>query len=139
MEIMQIQESYIGIMQIFATMLLGNIILLWMLFRGVSNAYLYGVNTFAKVIHSVMSLCVVAFLSGMYANIAATVNNWAYALASQTAEELPQGLQLFVENSGATEFVTASLIPSNPVALIFVLAVLVGLLGGMWTAPAPKE
>ena len=38
MEIMQIQESYIGIMQIFATMLLGNIILLWMLFRGVSNA-----------------------------------------------------------------------------------------------------
>ena len=65
MEIMQIQESYIGIMQIFATMLLGNIILLWMLFRGVSNAYLYGVNTFAKVIHSVMSLCVVAFLSGM--------------------------------------------------------------------------
>ena len=139
MEIMQIQESYIGIMQIFATMLLGNIILLWMLFRGVSNAYLYGVNTFAKVIHSVMSLCVVAFLSGMYANIAATVNNWAYALASQTTEELPQGLQLFVENSGAAEFVTASLIPSNPVALIFVLAVLVGLLGGMWTAPAPKE
>ena len=90
MEIMQIQESYIGIMQIFATMLLGNIILLWMLFRGVSNAYLYGVNTFAKVIHSVMSLCVVAFLSGMYANIAATVNNWAYALASQTTEELPK-------------------------------------------------
>ena len=139
MEIMQIQESYIGIMQIFATMLLGNIILLWMLFRGVSNAYLYGVNTFAKVIHSVMSLCVVAFLSGMYANIAATVNNWAYALASQTTEELPGGLVMFVERTGATEYTNPSLIPSDPIGLVFMIAIVVGLIAGMWTAPGPKE
>ena len=69
-------------------------------------------------------------------NIAATVNNWAYALQSTTI--YPQ-LHTFVDTQGTSEFsVTASLvIQSNPVALIFVL-VTVGLLGGMWTAPALK-
>ena len=40
---------------------------------------------------------------------------------------------------GATEYVDPSLIPSNPVDLIFWVTVLVGLIGGMWTAPGPKE
>ena len=58
---------------------IGNIILLWMMFRGVTNANLYGVNTFGKVMHSVISLCVVAFNAGTYGMITSTVNNWAYA------------------------------------------------------------
>ena len=48
------------------------------------------------------------------------LNNWAYALASQTTEELPQWCAATIcrKLTGATEFVTASsLIPSNPVAI----------------------
>ena len=46
MEITQISESYLGLMQLFATFFVGNVLLLWMMFRGVSNAYINGANTF---------------------------------------------------------------------------------------------
>ena len=109
-----------------------------MLFRGVSNAYIYGANTFGKVLHTIMSLCIVSFFAGTYSNITSTVNNWAYAL-SESGEELNGALQLFVESTGATEYVNSSLIPSDPIGIVFILAILVGLIGGMWTSPAPKQ
>jgi hypothetical protein len=40
---------------------------------------------------------------------------------------------------GATEYVSASLIPTDPLGIVFYLAILVGLIGGMWAAPEPKE
>jgi hypothetical protein len=40
---------------------------------------------------------------------------------------------------GATQYTTPGLIPADPVGIVFVLAILVGLIGGMWTAPGPKE
>ena len=79
-----------------------------------------------------------SFFAGTYSNITSTVNNWAYAL-SESGEELNGALQLFVESTGATEYVTSSLIPSDPIGIVFILAILVGLIGGMWTSPAPKE
>ena len=40
---------------------------------------------------------------------------------------------------GATGYISPSLIPSDPLGIIFYVAILVGLLGGMWMAPGPKE
>ena len=138
MEISQIMEANIGLLQANAAFFVGWSILLWMMFRGVTNANIYGANTFAKALHSVISLCVVAFFFGVYGNIRSLINNWAMAL-SETSEELPGGLVMFVERTGATEYTNPSLIPSDPLGLVLMIVVLVGLIGGMWTAPAPKE
>ena len=138
MEISQIMDANIGLMTANAAFFVGNVLLLWMMFRGVSNAYIYGANTFGKVIHSVMSLCIVGFFFGTYGNVTSLVNNWAYAL-SETGQDLPGGLQMFVDRMGATGYVDPSIIPSDPLGLVFMVAVLIGLLGGMWTAPAPKD
>ena len=138
MEISQIMETNIGLLQANAAFFVGWSILLWMMFRGVTNANIYGANTFAKALHSVISLCVVAFFFGVYGNIRSLINNWAMAL-SETSEELPGGLVMFVERTGATEYTNPSLIPSDPIGLVFMIAIVVGLIGGMWTAPGPKE
>ena len=133
-----INQSFIAILQLNGMYLIGNIILLWMMFRGVTNANLHGANTFSKALHSVISLCVVAFISGTFSFAGSTVNNWALAL-SESGEELGAGLQQFVDGAGATQYTTPGLIPADPIGIVFVLAILVGLIGGMWTAPGPKE
>ena len=137
-QIAYINQSFIGILQLNGLYLIANVILLWMMFRGVSNAYIYGVNTFGKVLHSVISLCVVAFVSGTFAFTSSVANNWALSLA-ESGEELNGNLQSFVDSMGATQYTTPCLIASDPIGIVFVLAILVGLIGGMWTAPGPKE
>ena len=137
-QIALLNEPYIAVLQMNGLFFIGNIILLWMMFRGVTNANLYGANTFGKVLHSIISLCVVAFNANTYGMITSTVNNWAYA-ASETGEELTGGMQQFVDGMGATGYISPSLIPSDPLGIIFYVAILVGLLGGMWMAPGPKE
>ena len=137
-QIANINQSFIGLMQLGGLFLIAYSILLWMMFRGVSNAYIYGANTFGKVLHSVISLCVVSFISGTYAFTSSLLNNWALAL-SESGEELNGSLQNFVDGMGATQYTTPGLIPADPVGIVFVLAILVGLIGGMWTAPGPKE
>jgi hypothetical protein len=133
-----INQSFIGLMQLSGLFLIAYSILLWMMFRGVSNAYIYGANTFGKVLHSVISLCVVSFVSGTYAFTSSLLNNWALAL-SESGEELNGSLQNFVDVTGATQYTSPGLIPADPVGIVFILAILVGLIGGMWTAPGPKE
>ena len=138
MEISQIMEVNTGLLMANAAFFVGNVLLLWMMFRGVTNANIYGANTFGKALHSVISLCVVAFFFSVYGNIRSLINNWAMAL-SETSEELPGGLVMFVERTGATEYINPSLIPSDPIGLVFMIAIVVGLIAGMWTAPGPKE
>jgi hypothetical protein len=133
-----INQSFIGLMQLSALFLIGYFILLWMMFRGVSNAHIYGANTFGKVLHTVISLCVVSFVSGTYSFIASLLNNWALSL-SESGEELNGSLQNFVDVTGATQYISPGLIPADPIGIVFILAILVGLIGGMWTAPGPKE
>ena len=137
-QIAYINQSFIGLMQLSGLFLIAYFILLWMMFRGVSNAYIYGANTFGKVLHSVISLCVVTFVSGTYAFTSSLLNNWALAL-SESGEELNGSLQNFVDGMGATLYTTPGLIPADPVGIVFIIAILVGLIGGMWTAPGPKE
>ena len=133
-----INDTYISIMCINALFLIALFILLWMMFRGVTNANLHGANTFGKVLHSVISLCVVAFISSTFSNIGSVFNNWALA-ASESGEELTGGMQQFVDQMGATQYTSGGLFPADPLSIVFVLAILVGLIGGMWTAPGPKE
>jgi hypothetical protein len=40
---------------------------------------------------------------------------------------------------GATQYMSGGLLPSDPIGMVFIVAILVGLIGGMWTAPGPKE
>tara|TARA_B100000927_G_C16291858_1_gene399820 strand:- start:51 stop:470 length:420 start_codon:yes stop_codon:yes gene_type:complete len=133
-----INDTYISIMGINALFLIALFILLWMMFRGVTNANLHGANTFGKVLHSVISLCVVAFISSTFSNIGSVFNNWALA-ASESGEELTGGMQQFVDQMGATQYTSGGLFPADPLSIVFVLAILVGLIGGMWMAPGPKE
>jgi hypothetical protein len=137
-QIALLNQSYVAVMQLNGLYFIGNVVLLWMMFRGVSNAYIYGANTFSKVMHSVLSLCVVSFLSGTFSNAGTTLNNWALAL-SESGEELNGGLQQFVDGMGATQYMSGGLLPSDPIGMVFIVAILVGLIGGMWTAPGPKE
>ena len=51
MEMAQISQTYISIIQMNGLFFIGNVVLLWMMFRGVTNANLYGANTFGKVMH----------------------------------------------------------------------------------------
>tara|TARA_Y100000992_G_scaffold120425_1_gene78886 strand:- start:162 stop:578 length:417 start_codon:yes stop_codon:yes gene_type:complete len=138
MEMTEINQTYIAILQMNGLFFIGNIVLLWMMFRGVTNANLYGANTFGKAMHSVISLCVIAFNANTYGNVTSAVNNWALA-ASQSDGELTGGMQQFVNNMGATEYTSGSLIPSDPLGIVFYLAITVALIGGMWMAPGPKE
>ena len=100
MEIMQIQESYIGIMQIFATMLLGNIILLWMLFRGCLmptswSQYFCKSDSFSDV-----SMCCGFFIWNV-CEYSATVNNGHTRLHLKQQKNFRKVATIC---SGATEF-----------------------------------
>ena len=53
-QIALLNETYIAVLQMNGLFFIGNIILLWMMFRGVTNANLYGANTFGKVLHSII-------------------------------------------------------------------------------------
>mgnify|MGYP005722116647 FL=1 len=55
-QIALLNETYIAVLQMNGLFFIGNIILLWMMFRGVTNANLYGANTFGKVLHSIISV-----------------------------------------------------------------------------------
>ena len=133
-----LNDTYVSIMGVNGLFLIAQFILLWMMFRGVTNANLHGANTFGKVLHTVISLCVVGFISSTFSNIAATLNNWALSV-SESGEELTGGLQQFVDQMGATQYISGGLFPADPLSIVFVLAILVGLIGGMWMAPAPKD
>ena len=104
-----INQSFIGLMQLSGLFLIAYFIILWMMFRGVSNAHIYGVNTFGKVLHTVISLCVVSFVSGTFAFISSLLNNWAFSL-SESGEELSGSLQNFVDVTGATQYTSPGLI-----------------------------
>ena len=97
--------------------------LLWMAFRGVIRLSENGGTIFNKVLSSLFSLTVVYFnlqtLGFLYANL------------SPTAES-------FVNFVGGGSLDGFSLIPADPIAIIFWIVVLISLLVPTWTAPEPK-
>ena len=111
--------------------------LLWMAFRGVIRLYENGGNLLNKILSSLFSLTVVYFnlqtLGFLYANWQGT----AYSLSQ--LDELSPAAQSFVDFVGGGSLDGFSLIPADPVAIVFWAVVLISLLVPTWTAPEPKE
>ena len=133
----QIHDIYLGLMTNTAIFALLNIFLLWMMFRGANNAHENGSNLFQKILATLASGCVLIFNLGTWANSGSTVNDWAYSLSQ--LEERSGGAQAFVERMGATGYADPSLIPSDPIALVFWAVMAIALFMGIWTAPNPDD
>ena len=108
-----------------------------MMFRGVTNAHEKGSNLIQKILGTLASGCVLIFNLGTWANTSTTANDWAYSLSQ--LEERSGGAQAFVDRMGATGYADPSLIPSDPVALIFWAVMAIALFMGIWTAPSPED
>mgnify|MGYP001331465426 CR=1 FL=1 len=110
--------------------------LLWMAFRGVIRLSENGGTIFNKVLSSLFSLTVVYFnlqtLGFLYANWQGT----AYSLSQ--LDNLSPTAESFVNFVGGGSLDGFSLIPADPIAIIFWIVVLISLLVPTWTAPEPK-
>ena len=111
--------------------------LLWMAFRGTIRLSENGGTILNKVLSSLFSLCVVYFnlqtLGFLYANWQGT----AYNLSQ--LDNLSPAAQSFVDFVGGGSLDGFSLIPADPVAIVFFAVVLISLLVPTWMAPEPKE
>ena len=113
------------------------IFLLWMMFRGANQSHERGANLIQKILGSVVSLCVIAFNLNMFSQVFANVNNYAYSLSQ--LDEISEAAQAFVNATGATEVVTPSIIPGDPISIVFWTLITFTLLVTIWTAPEPKS
>ena len=111
--------------------------LLWMAFRGSIRIYENGGTIINKALSSLFSLCVVYFnlqtLGFLYANWQGT----AYNLSQ--LDNLSPAAQSFVNFVGGGSLDGFSLIPADPVAIVFFAVVTISLLVPTWMAPEPKE
>ena len=136
-------EEY-QILALFNSSLISNAIyfaafvfLLWMAFRGVNRITDMGANVVQKVLSSLFSLSVVyfnLFVLGLLNNLQQTT---AYNLA-QLETVSPGSQQLVDFFGGGAELPEFTLIPADPVAIIFFLVILISLLVPTWMAPEPK-
>ena len=111
--------------------------LLWMMFRANTLAHERGSNLFQKILATAISGPVLIFNLTAWNLFPAFFNNWAYSLSQ--LDSLSPGGQRFVDNMGATGYISGGLIPSDPVSIVFWLGITVALFSGIWTAPKPKE
>ncbi len=137
-------EEY-QILALFNSSLISNAIyfaafvfLLWMAFRGVNRITDMGANVVQKVLSSLFSLSVVyfnLFVLGLLNNLQQTT---AYNLAQ--LETISPGSQQLVDFfGGGAELPEFTLIPADPIAIIFFTVILISLLVPTWMAPEPKE
>ena len=114
------------------------VFLLWMGFRGVNRITDMGANVVLKVLSSLFSLSVVyfnLFIFGLLNNLQQTT---AYNLAQ--LETISPGSQQLVDFfGGGSELPEFSLIPADPIAIIFFIVILISLLVPTWMAPEPKQ
>ena len=113
------------------------IFLLWMMFRGANQSHERGANLIQKILGSVVSLCVIAFNLNMFSQVFANINNYAYSLSQ--LDEISEAAQAFVNATGATEVVTPSIIPGDPISIVFWALITFTLLATIWTAPEQKS
>ena len=111
--------------------------LLFMAYGGVYRMYQDGATIVGKILGTLFSVIVVYFncltLGFLYSQQAAA----AYNLSQ--LENLSEGGQAFVDFFGGGSLDAFSLIPGDPMAVIFFIVVLISLILPIWTAPAPKE
>ena len=113
------------------------IFLLWMRFRGAIQSHARGANLIQKILGSVVSRCVIAFNLNMFSQVFANINNYAYSLSQ--LDEISEAGQAFVNATGATEVITPSIIPGDPISIVFWAIITLTLLATIWTAPEPKS
>jgi len=111
--------------------------LLWMAFRGVIRLYENGGNLLNKILSSLFSITVVYFNLQTLGFLTANWYGTAYSLSQ--LDELSPAAQSFVDFVDGGSLDAFSLIPADPVAVVFFVVVLISLLVPTWTAPEPKE
>ena len=113
------------------------IFLLWMMFRGANQSRDTGANLVQKILASIISLCVIVFNLNIFSQTFANKNNYAFSLSQ--LDSVSPAAQVFVDTMGATEAISPSLIPGDPVSLVFWVLITFVLLFSIWTAPDPKS
>ena len=111
--------------------------LLWMAFRGVIRLYENGGNLLNKILSSLFSITVVYFNLQTLGFLTANWYGTAYSLSQ--LDDLSPAAQSFVDFVDGGSLDAFSLIPADPVAVVFFVVVLISLLVPTWTAPEPKE
>ena len=111
--------------------------LLWMAFRGVIRLYENGGNLLNKILSSLFSITVVYFNLQTLGFLTANWYGTAYSLSQ--LDELSPAAQSFVDFVDGGSLDAFSLIPADPVSVVFFVVVLIILLVPTWTAPEPKE
>ena len=111
--------------------------LLWMAFRGVIRLYENGGNLLNKILSSLFSITVVYFNLQTLGFLTANSYGTAYSLSQ--LDDLSPAAQSFVDFVDGGSLDAFSLIPADPVAVVFFVVVLISLLVPTWTAPEPKE
>ena len=133
----QIVELYTGLMTNNAIFMAVNIFLLWMMFRGVNVAHDRGSNLIQKILSTVVSSCVIFFNLGVWGNISSTINNWAFSMSQ--LEEISGAGQAFVTRTGASGYADPSLLPADPVSMVFWAVISFSLIAGIWMAPNAED
>ena len=104
----------------------------WVAFRGALRIQEQGATLFQKILSTIFSLGIVFLNLQTLAFVRVNFENTAFDLSQ--LPELSNRAQRFVEFVGA-EDVTFSLIPNNPILLVWWIVVLVILLGSTWLKP----
>ena len=99
--------------------------LLWMAFRGVIRLYENGGNLLNKILSSLFSITVVYFNLQTLGFLTANWYGTAYSLSQ--LEELSPAAQSFVDFVDGGSLDAFSLIPADPVAVVFFVVVLIDL------------
>tara|TARA_B100000900_G_scaffold211464_1_gene179261 strand:+ start:109 stop:522 length:414 start_codon:yes stop_codon:yes gene_type:complete len=133
----QINQNFIMGMSGQAVFMFAMLFLLWMMFRANTLAHERGSNLIQKILGTAVSGSVLLFNLGAWNTFPVFFNNWAYSLSQ--LDSLSAGGQRFVDQVGATGYVDAGLMPTDPVSIVFWLGITIALFLGIWTAPQPKE
>ena len=129
----EIYSLFNGAMTSTAIFGAANVFLLRVAFRGVLRIQDQGATIFQKVLSTIFSLGLVFLNLQSFAFVRVNFENTAYDLS--LLPELSDRAQRFVDFVGADE-VTFSLIPNNPILLVWWITVLVILLGSIWLKPS---
>ena len=132
----QINQNFIMGMSGQAVFMFAMLFLLWMMFRANTLAHERGSNLIQKILGTAVSGSVLLFNLGAWNTFPVFFNNWAYSLSQ--LDSLSAGGQRFVDQVGATGYVDAGLMPTDPVSIVFWLGITIALFLGIWTAPQPK-
>ncbi len=111
--------------------------LLFMAFGGVYRMYQDGATIVGKILATLFSITVVYFNCLTLGFLYAQQEGVAYSLAQ--LDEISESSQAIVDFFGGGSLDAFSLIPADPMAIIFIIVVLISLILPIWTAPEPKE